>query len=522
MRWRWWEVSMGRWLPALLLTAALLAGCAVNPVTGKKELRLVPEATELSLGAEQYAPSRQSQGGDYTAHPEVAAYVRSVGNRLAAVSDRGLPYEFTLINDSSPNAWALPGGKIAVNRGLLTELGSEAELAAVLGHEIVHAAARHGAQGMERGILLQGAVMAAGVAASGTDYGDLAAGGAGLAAGLIGQKYGRDAERESDFYGMQYMARAGYDPQAAVNLQQTFVRLSEGKQSNWLAGLFSSHPPSQERVDANRQTAASLPAGGELGAERYRQQIAPLLAAKGAYAAYDQGRQALAKGEAQQALTLADQAIAAEPREALFYGLRGDALQKQGNYRGAVAEYDRALARNGDYFLFYQQRGLALQQLGEGTRAAADFEQGVKRLPTATALNALGEQALARGNRSQALEYFGAAAGSKSPAGEAAARSLLRLDLPANPQKYLKIALGLDARGMVQARLSNPTAEAIGDLAYALRFTDGRGQPQTLSRSYNGTLAPGASVVVAVGLGPRSDLKGVQAAIVGARLVERR
>lgn len=508
------------WL--VLLATMLLAGCAVNPVTGKSELRLVPESTELNLGAEQYAPSRQSQGGDYTARPEVTAYVRSVGNRLAAVSDRGLPYEFSVINDSTPNAWALPGGKIAINRGLLTELGSEAELAAVLGHEIVHAAARHGAQGMERGILLQGAVMAAGVAASGTDYADLAVGGAGLAAGLVGKKYGRDAERESDYYGMQYMARAGYDPRAAVQLQETFVRLSEGKQSNWLAGLFSSHPPSRERVEANRQTAQGFPPGGDLGVERYRQQIAPLIAAKPAYAAYDEGRQALAKGDAKKALTLADQAIAVEPQEALFYGLRGDVLQKQGDYRGSVAEYDRALARNGDYFLFYQQRGLALQQLGEGSRAAADLEQGVKRLPTATALNALGENVLARGNRSKAVEYFAAAAGSKSPAGEAASRSLLRLDLPENPQKYLKIALGLDARGFLLARLSNPTPESIGDIGFAVRFVDARGKQQTLRRSWNGTLAPKASTVVQVGIGPLADLKGAQAAIVAARLLERR
>lgn len=505
-----------------LLLSMLLTGCAVNPVTGKSELRLVPESTELNLGAEQYAPSRQSQGGDYTARPEVTAYVRGIGNRLAAVSDRGLPYEFSVINDSTPNAWALPGGKIAINRGLLTELGSEAELAAVLGHEIVHAAARHGAQGMERGILLQGAVMAAGVAASGTDYADLAAGGAGLAAGLVGQKYGRDAERESDYYGMQYMSRAGYDPRAAVQLQQTFVRLSEGKQSDWLSGLFSSHPPSQERVEANRQTAQAFPPGGDLGVERYRQQIAPLIAAKPAYTAYDEGRKALAKGDAKKALTLADQAIAAEPQEALFYGLRGDALQKQGDYRSSVAEYDRALARNADYFLFYQQRGLALQQLGEGTRSAADFEQGVKRLPTATALNALGEQSLAQGNRSKAMQYFAAAAGSKSPAGEAASRSMLRLDLPENPQKYLKIVLGLDERGYLLARLSNPTPEAIGDIGFAVRFIDGRGKQQTLRRSWNGTLAPATSTVVQVGIGPLTDLKGVQAGIVAARLVERR
>ncbi len=321
---------------------------------------------------------------------------------------------------------------------------------------------------------------------------------------------------------MQYMARAGYDPRAAIDLQETFVRLSEGKRSDWLSGLFSSHPPSRERVEANRQTAQTLPPGGERGVERYRQQIAPLIAAKPAYAAYDDGRKALAKGEWQKALTLADQAIAIEPKEALFFGLRGDALQKQGNPKAALAEYDRALALNNDYFLFYQNRGLALQRLGQNSRAAADFEQGVKRLPTATSLNALGEYALAGGNRAKAKEYFAAAAGSKSPAGEAAGRSLLRLDLPENPQKYVKIALDLDGRGQLQVRLGNPNPEAIADIAFQVRYPDANGRLQTVRRSWNGTLEPGRSVSLAVGLGPFSDLRAVQAEVVGARLVERR
>ena len=140
----------------ILLVA--MTGCAVNPVTGKNELSLVSEATEISIGNKQYLPSRQMQGGDYKVSPQVVTYVRNVGQKLAAVSDRDLPYEFNVINDSVPNAWALPGGKIVVNRGLLVELKSEAELAAVLGHEIVHAAARHGAKGMERGMMLQGAI----------------------------------------------------------------------------------------------------------------------------------------------------------------------------------------------------------------------------------------------------------------------------------------------------------------------------------------------------------------------------
>lgn len=137
-----------------------LSGCAVNPVTGKQELTLVSESMEIEIGNENYLPARQMQDGDYVADPVVVEYVREVGNRIARISDRKLPYEFVVVNDSTPNAWAMPGGKIAVHRGLLTEIHDEAELAAVLSHEVVHAAARHSAKAMERALLLQGAVVA--------------------------------------------------------------------------------------------------------------------------------------------------------------------------------------------------------------------------------------------------------------------------------------------------------------------------------------------------------------------------
>ena len=117
--------------PAAVLAAALVA-CSTNPVTGEKDLILVGEGTELSIGEKNYAPMRQAEGGDYLMDPGLTSYVQRVGNRLAAVSDRKLPYEFVVLNNTIPNAWALPGGKIAVNRGLLTQLRSESELAAVL------------------------------------------------------------------------------------------------------------------------------------------------------------------------------------------------------------------------------------------------------------------------------------------------------------------------------------------------------------------------------------------------------
>ena len=97
---------------AVLVALLMLAGCAVNPVTGEPTLNFMSEDWERSIGAEQYAPLRQAQGGDFILDPELATYVQDIGERLAASASRDFDWEFHILNDSTPNAWALPGGKI--------------------------------------------------------------------------------------------------------------------------------------------------------------------------------------------------------------------------------------------------------------------------------------------------------------------------------------------------------------------------------------------------------------------------
>ncbi|MCF6267073.1 MAG: M48 family metalloprotease [Desulfuromusa sp.] len=497
-----------------------LTGCAVNPVTGKNELAFISESAEISIGTKQYLSSRQMQGGDYKTSPEVVAYVKRVGQRLAAVSDRKLPYEFNVINDSTPNAWALPGGKIVINRGLLVELESEAELAAVLSHEIVHAAARHGAKGMERGMMLQGAITAAGIASQNSEYSQLAIGGAGIAVQLLTHKYSRDAEREADLYGMTYMSRAGYDPHAAIKLQQTFVRLSEGGNSNWLSGLFASHPPSQERVDANRITAANLPQGGAIGRERYQKTIAPLLRDRDAYEAFDEGRKALHDGNIGRALSLANKALKMQPREALFHSLRGDIRLKQQRYHDAITNYDRALQHDDAYFHYYLQRGLARLKLGNTVQAQVDLKKSIAFLPTAPAMNALGNLSLSGGDVIAAKKYFSVAAGSNSNAGKEANRSLIRLDLPDNPHKYLRLRLGRDRSHYLLVQIENRTRQTVAGVSFIVQFIDAQGKVRTVQLQLSDRLAPQQSKTLATGIGPFADLKNVQGKVVRARVVE--
>ncbi len=238
-------------LVAVMALLVATTGCAVNPVTGRNELSFIGEQTELTIGQQQYAPAQQSQGGRYLADLSLTEYVNQVGARIAGVSDRALPYEFVVLNESAPNAWALPGGKIAVNRGLLLALRNEAELAAVLGHEVVHSAARHGAKAMQRGTLLKGAVLATSIAVEQSEYANYVVGGAQLSSQLLQRKYGRGAELEADHYGIEYMVRAGYDP---VPLLPCRRRSWSWRTPDKKVGSRGCLPPTHHRSSASMPT----------------------------------------------------------------------------------------------------------------------------------------------------------------------------------------------------------------------------------------------------------------------------
>lgn len=487
---------------AWLLCACLLSACGTNPVTGKTELQLVSQSQEINIGRENYLPSIQSQGGPYVVDKTLSQYVDSVAQGLARVSDRpDLPYEFVVLNNGVPNAWALPGGKIAVNRGLLLQLNNEAELAAVLSHEIVHAAARHGAKSMERGMLLQAGIVGLGVATNEQDNADMIVGAAALGSQLISQKYGRDAELEADKYGMKYMAKAGYDPAAAVELQKTFVKLSKGKESNWLQGLFASHPPSQERVNENINTARQLNSGGVLKRDVYQQHIAHLKKAAPAYDKYQDAKLALKANDGQKALSLVDEAIKLEPREGLFYALQGDVYYHDKEFPRAEQAFDKAVNLNPEFFLFYLERGLTRQKLQHNQQARADLEKSIDLLPTAPAHHALGEIAMTRNDTPAAKQHFAKAATSNSAIGRQSATAYARLDLPANPDKYFSYQGKTDSTGQVVVMVKNNAPLAVKNLNATLTLYNAQGSTVFHNRfQFPGNMASGAQVSMSTGV----------------------
>ena len=465
---------------AALVGFVLAAGCAVNPVTGQRELSLLTTADEIAIGQDQYRPVQQASGGAYKVDPEVTDYVASVGERVAAVSDRALPYEFVVVNDGTPNAWALPGGKIGIHRGLLVELENEAELAALLGHEVVHAAAKHSANQMQRNLLFGLAGLGVGLAVDDSKHARSIVGATQLGLQLASLKYGRDDERESDYYGMKYMHAAGYDTSAAVTLQEKFVALSEGRQSSWLEGLLASHPPSPERVANNRAALAEFPPGGEVGGTRYRAHMATLLEDRRAYELADEARKNNGQNTAR-ALQLIDQAIDQQPREALFHGIKGDILATQGRHGDAVRAYDAAIQRDPDYFGHYLGRGLSRDAQGQRRMARDDLARSNSLLPTPFVTYKLGGYALADGQRVEAKRLFESASRASGDLGTAAREAYARLDIEDAPGKYVE-AEPFFEEGQVVVEVTNGSGYPIANIVVRVHVEiNGEGAYRRLS-----------------------------------------
>jgi predicted Zn-dependent protease len=240
-------------LALLLNSALLLGGCTVNPATGRSQLNFFGEESEIEMGREADAEIVAAVG--LYDDPLLQEYIQDLGMEIAAASERsGLPWSFKILDDSAVNAFALPGGHVYVTRGLMTHLGSEAELASVLGHEVGHVTARHGVNQMSKQIL---ASVGLGVASILDE--DIAqwafAGHVGL--GLLFLHHGRDDERQADDLGLRYAVRAGYDPREMPELFRVLDAVSQIEGAGHLPSWLASHPdPGARRKRIEDQVAA--------------------------------------------------------------------------------------------------------------------------------------------------------------------------------------------------------------------------------------------------------------------------
>lgn len=383
-----------RFFGSLSLCCALLcflAGCAVNPVTGRNELAFyqMSESQEIEIGRKVFPQAVQQMQGEYS-DPALQEYLQQVGLRLAAVGHRpGLPYAFTVVNDSSPNAFALPGGRIAITRGLLGALENEAQLAAVLGHEIGHVTARHAAQGMQRGILLELGMVVLSQAATGSPYGTLTTQAGQMAGAIIDSSYSREQEREADRLGIDYMVKARYNPKGAIELQEYFLKKSEGEGApGWLAGLFRTHPFSRERMQANeayirgRYPGALQDPASSVGKEKFAEATRNIQATRGAYEKYDRARDLEKKGDAAGALDLYEQACREAPEQALLNSGLGQALVQAKKYSEARDYLQKAINLDGNFYGSRTALGYLFLKTGEHQEAVQQLKRAMDLYPT--------------------------------------------------------------------------------------------------------------------------------------------
>lgn len=387
-------------------------------------------AQEIAVGEKHYGPAQQSQGGLYTVDPSLQIYVERVGQRLAKASVfPNLPYRFVVINNNDLNAWALPGGKIAINRGLLVELADEAQLAAVLAHEISHVTKRHSArmQSKASGAGLLGALVGIGVGMKVPALRDIGMQ-AGNAIAFAGQaNYSRDHEIQADNEGIKLMVKAGYDAKAAVEIQQLFLQKSKARKSNALQDLFASHPPSEERVSNNQKRISSYPTGGFRGQNEYKQAITSILRDKPAYDLYQQAIAAYGAKNYVEAENLSQKAIALQPKEYLFWEFKGVNLFQQKKYNESIAAQDKSIGLNARFFRTYLYRGMAYQANSDWNKAEASFSASLNFLPTQIATFHLAEIAERKGDRATAIKHYSTVAKSGGELGKAAQEKLLRL-----------------------------------------------------------------------------------------------
>jgi predicted Zn-dependent protease len=418
----------------------LLSGCATDPVTGRSTLVGLSEQQEVQIDR-QASPVQFSADYGAVQDPALNAYVDGVARDLGRNSHRpDMPYSARVVNAAHINAYTFPGGSMAATRGILLELESEDELAALLGHETGHVNARHAAERAGRQQLANAAVGAASIAAGLSEYGGAIAPVIGVA-GQVGASallasYSRDDEREADALGLEYGTRTGYSARGMVDLMDMLKSQGHGKPS-LIETMFSSHPMSDERyattvAAADSTYAASL--GRPLKRERYLDQTARLRRQKPAIAEMQKAEALMsakrldeAHGHLARALQLAPddyganvamgklELVRRRPAEADAYLAKAIAVypdEAQARYLAGVADlsqrrpeaalghfeaYDRLLPGNPQTLFF---RGVAYESM-QNRRAAAEnyvrfLQTGARNEQAQYAYRRLGEWGVVR------------------------------------------------------------------------------------------------------------------------------
>jgi len=415
-----------------------MAGCAINPVTGRSEfaLRQISTADEVDLGMRTFPAVIQQLGGEVP-DLQLQGYVQKIGSLVAKAGHRPeLEYQFRVVNQSVSNAFALPGGYIAITRGLLVQLENEAELAAALGHEVAHITARHAVQGVQRGPIAKAAMALLGEASAENDYDSLALQAGQFGSLLLENRFSPEQEREADRLGIDYMVAAGYNPNAAIALQEIFFRkLDQEQQSDWLDNLFRTHPFSKERLENNRRyVMASYAAvmgspGVHTGEESFSRAIRYLVETEPGYRLYREALAQEADGKPNLAIETLHEALKSAPDEALIHTAIGLAYLRQEDLLSARRYFKQAISLDSDHYQAPLGLGYVYLKREEYSAAIRFLERSNELMATSQGVFLLGEALLGSGQKEAAIERYRAVVevDPSGRLGQAAARRLVEL-----------------------------------------------------------------------------------------------
>ncbi len=278
-------------------TAALLTGCATNPVSGKRQLMFMSEASEFETD-HLWAPHQFSADYGKIQDDNLNTYISNLGNEIAAKTHRpAMPYNFRALNAVCINAYTFPAGSVGVARGLLLALQNEAQLTAVLSHEMGHVNARHAGQQMTKNILIAlgtaGAVLW--MEHENKKYSSLAAGLGMIGGNMLLCRYSRKNERQADSLGMEYMTRTGHNPRGMADVMELFTKLHKSKPT-MVDLLFATHPMSEERYEnalEELRTTYANTNSRSMNTERYMDHTAHLRAIAPAINEMQNGQEAM-------------------------------------------------------------------------------------------------------------------------------------------------------------------------------------------------------------------------------------
>ena len=363
-----------------------LSGCAVNPVTGKEELALISEAQEIAMGEENYPVTTQINNGIFQ-DKDLQAYIDSVGKRVASVSHRAnLPYRFNVVNSSDINAYALPGGKISITRGLVSLLENEDELAGVLAHEVGHVAARHSVAQLSRTMLTQAAVVGLGafIATSDVKNKELYAIGSTVATSLLLLRYSRHQESQADLLALDYLAKAGYNPEGYLHTME-ILDSTKKKEPSKLEALFASHPLTSQRIDTLKSNLASNRYQGRdmpFKKDDFLRHTAYIRSLKKAYSHYDKGDALMGKKDYVKAEDEYRQALSLDNKQAVFHMSLAWSLYKQKRFKKASISISTAIDLYPDLFSNRFLGGINSYKLRDYFKAIDHLSKADKIIPS--------------------------------------------------------------------------------------------------------------------------------------------